>query len=79
MHLNLLDFFVRLLWVTSTLEILQEFIDKIIVYHRENIHGEQVQNVEIHYKMIGHVNIPSISKVESGRLEKCLGRKSAIA
>jgi hypothetical protein len=62
-----------------TLEILQEFIDKIVVYHRENIHGEQVQNIEIHYKMIGHVNIPSISKIEAKKLEKCFGRKSSIA
>jgi hypothetical protein len=35
-----------------TLEILQEFIDKIVVYHRENIRGEQVKNIKIHYKRL---------------------------
>ena len=58
-----------------SLEILQEFIDKIVVHHRENIHGEMVQNVEIHYKMIGHVKLPFISKKESESLQKSFGRK----
>lgn len=33
-----------------SLEILQEFIDKIVVSHKENIHGEEIQNVEISTK-----------------------------
>lgn len=35
-----------------TLDILQEFIDKIVVHHREEVCGEKVQKTEIYYKMI---------------------------
>ena len=45
-----------------TLDILQEFIDKIIIHHREEIMGETIQKIEIYYKMIGHIEIPHITK-----------------
>ena len=53
-----------------TLDILQEFIDKIIVHHRE-----EVQKIEVYYKMIGHIEIPKMSKHEQKSLIKNFGRK----
>ena len=58
-----------------TLDILQEFIDKIVVHHREEVCGEKVQKIEIYYKMIGHIEIPKMSKHEQKSLIKNFGRK----
>ncbi len=58
-----------------TLDILQEFIDKIVVHHREEIMGETTQKVEIYYKMIGHIEIPRMSKLERESFIKNFGRK----
>lgn len=58
-----------------TLDILQEFIDKIIIHHREEIMGETVQQIEIYYKMIGHVEISHIKKSERQNLIENFGRK----
>lgn len=57
------------------LDVLQEFIDKIVVYHREKIMGETIQKVEIYYKMIGHIEIPKMSKPEKESYIKNFGRK----
>jgi len=57
-----------------TPEILSEFIDKIVVYHRENLFGETVQKVEIYYKMIGFVELPQMSKSEKESYVKCFSR-----
>ena len=57
------------------LDILQEFIDKIVVHHREEVCGEKVQKIEIYYKMIGHIEIPKMSKHEQKSLIKNFGRK----
>lgn len=58
-----------------TLDILQEFIDKIVVYHREEIMGETIQKVNIYYKMIGHLEIPRMSKSQRESFIKNFGRK----
>ena len=58
-----------------TLDILQEFIDKIVVHHREKVMGETIQEIEIYYKMIGHVELPNIKKMERISLLKNFGRK----
>ncbi len=58
-----------------TLDILQEFIDKIIIHHREEIMGETIQKIEIYYKMIGHIEIPHITKTEHQSLIRNFGRK----
>lgn len=58
-----------------TLDILQEFIDKTIIHHREEIMGETIQKIEIYYKMIGHVEIPHIKKSERQNLIENFGRK----
>lgn len=57
-----------------TPEILREFIDKIVVYHRENIGGETVQRVDIYYKMIGHIELPQMSRKEMASYQKAFGR-----
>ena len=57
-----------------TLDILHEFIDKIIVHHREEVFGETVQQVEIYYKMIGHIQIPNMTRPEKDNLIKIFGR-----
>ena len=36
-----------------TTEFLHEFIDKIIVHHKEKVFEEIIQRVEIYYKMMG--------------------------
>ena len=58
-----------------TLDILQEFIDKIIIHHREEVMGETIQKIEIYYKMIGHIEIPHITKSEHQSLIRSFGRK----
>lgn len=58
-----------------TLDILHEFIDKIVVHHREEAMGETIQKVEIYYKMIGHIEIPRMSKLEKASCIKNFGRK----
>ena len=50
---------------TLTLDILHEFIDKIVVHHREESFGETKQEIEIYYKLIGQVQIPQLT---------CLGK-----
>ena len=57
-----------------TPEILHEFIDKIVVHHREDLFGETVQKVEIYYKMIGFVELPQMSKSEKESYIKCFSR-----
>ena len=57
-----------------TPNILCEFIDKIVVYHRENIHGEMVQRVEIYYKMIGFVELPNMTKSQRDNYVRCFSR-----
>jgi len=57
-----------------TPEILSEFIDKIVVHHRENLFGETVQKVEIYYKMIGFIELPQMSKSEKESYAKCFSR-----
>jgi len=58
-----------------TPEILNEFIDKIVVHHWEQLYGEIVQNVEIYYKMIGFVELPQMSRSEKENYIKCFSRK----
>ena len=57
-----------------TLDILREFIDKIVVHHREEVFGEKVQKIEIYYKMIGQVQIPKLSRSQKERYKKSFGR-----
>lgn len=57
-----------------TLEILNEFVDKIVVHHKEQLFGEMVQDVEIYYKMIGYVELPQMDSKEKERYLKIFGR-----
>lgn len=57
-----------------TPEILREFIDKIVVYHREKTGNEMVQRVDIYYKMIGHIELPQLSRKEMACYQKSFGR-----
>lgn len=64
-----------------TLDILQEFIDKIVVHHKEEVFGETIQKVEIYYRMIGHIEIPKMTKIEKEGYIKAFGhtKKEQIA
>ncbi|BED92988.1 MAG: recombinase family protein [Candidatus Paraimprobicoccus trichonymphae] len=55
-----------------TLKILQEFIDKIVVYHRNEEKGVTTQKVDIYYKLIGYVNIPTVEEFEQEKKTKLL-------
>ena len=57
-----------------TPEMVQEFIDKVVVHHREKEQGVMTQRVEIYYKMVGHVNVPSLDKEQTERLMVSFGR-----
>ena len=57
-----------------TPSILYEFIDRIVVHHREQVYGEMVQRVEIYYKMIGFVELPSMSKSQKENYVRCFSR-----
>lgn len=48
----------------------------IVVYHRARIQGETVQRVDVYYKMIGHVELPHITRKESEAYLEAFGRKS---
>ena len=62
-----------------TSEILHEFIDKVVVHHREQIYGQTVQKVEIYYKMVGKIEIPNMSKKEKEQYLKLFGSDKKIA
>ena len=53
---------------------MNEFVDKIVVHHREQLFGETVQKVEIYYKMIGFVELPQMNKSEKENYVRCFGR-----
>ena len=57
-----------------TPEILSEFVDKIVVHHREVLMGETVQKVEIYYKMIGFVELPQMNKAQKENYIRCFSR-----
>lgn len=57
-----------------SIEILNEFIDKIVVHHREELDGMTTQKVEIFYKMIGNIQAPNLSKKEASQFIKYFGR-----
>lgn len=57
-----------------TSEILHEFIDKIIVHHKEKVFGETIQKIEIYYNMIGQVQIPRLTRPEKESYQKAFGR-----
>lgn len=59
---------------TLTMEVLHEFIDRIVVHHRKQLFGETVQKVEIYYKMIGYVELPEMSKSQKDSFLKTFGR-----
>ncbi|BED91569.1 MAG: recombinase family protein [Candidatus Improbicoccus pseudotrichonymphae] len=58
-----------------TYEILHEFIDKIIVHHREQIGKEVFRKIEIYYNFIGKVEMPKLKKAEIPSSQKAFGRK----
>ena len=57
-----------------TPEMLREFVDKIIVHHRAKEQGVMQQKVEIHYRMIGHVRLPSLDRKQTERFQVSFGR-----
>lgn len=44
------------------------------MYHREKIGNEMVQRVDIYYKMIGHIELPQMSRKEMDSYQKSFGR-----
>jgi len=46
-----------------TPEILREFVDKIVVHHRQRIDGVDEQRVEIFYNCVGKIDIPDLTKI----------------
>lgn len=57
-----------------SIEILSEFIDKVIVHHREELGGTTTQKIEIFYKMIGNIQTPNSSRKEENQYIKYFGR-----
>ena len=58
-----------------TPEILREFIDKIVVHHREKQGKETFQQVDIYYRFIGHVELPQLSKSQQEAYLLSFGRE----
>ena len=58
-----------------TPEILREFIDKIVVHHREKQGKETFQQVDIHYRFIGHVELPKLSRPQRESYLLSFGRE----
>ena len=55
-------------------DMVNEFIDKVVVHHRQKEQGIMQQRVEIRYKMIGHVQLPVLDKKQTQRLQISFGR-----
>jgi len=62
---------------TLTPEILREFVDKIVVHHREVEFGETVHWVGIYCRFIGFIDLPELSQEQKARLAKSFGREIA--
>ena len=62
-----------------TPEVLREFIDKVVVYHRQKEQGVMTQRVEIHFKMVGHVVLPALNQKRLDGLKLGFGRNPALA
>jgi len=60
---------------TLTQDTLSLFVDKIVVHHRDVIHGETVQKVEIYYRLIGNIELPQIASEEREQYIRYFGRK----
>jgi len=58
-------------------EILREFIDKVVVFHRQKEQGVFTQIVKIHFKMIGHVILPALDEKKLAGLQMGFGREDA--
>ena len=43
--------------------ILREFVDKIIVHHRQRVDGMDEQKIEIFYNCVGQVEVPNLKKI----------------
>ena len=46
-----------------TPEILREFVDKIVVHHRQRVDGVDEQKIEIFYNCVGTVTVPDLNKI----------------
>ena len=66
--------------------ILREFIDKVVVHHREIKQGGIAattggsvmgQKVDIFYKLIGKVDLPLLTPAQIERFQESFGRKKA--
>ena len=56
--------------IDLTIDILNEFIDTIIVYHRETIGGMTTQEIKIFHEMIGNIKLPKLSWKEEKQFIK---------
>jgi hypothetical protein len=43
--------------------VLREFVDKIIVHHRQRVDGVDEQKIEIFYNCVGQIEIPDLAKI----------------
>ena len=58
------------------LNIVKKYSDiEELTLDREEIMGETIQKIEIYYRMIGHIEIPHITKSEHQSLIRSFGRK----
>ncbi|BED91630.1 MAG: DUF4368 domain-containing protei [Candidatus Improbicoccus pseudotrichonymphae] len=56
-------------------EILHEFIDKIIVHHREIINETRYQKIEVYYRFIGKIETPDAEKFDTLTTKEIFGKQ----
>jgi len=56
-----------------TPQIVGEFIDKIVVHHKQTVQGVPRQRVEIYYKLVGKVEVPLLDKAQKERFQWSFG------
>jgi len=56
-----------------TPQILAEFIDRIVVHHKQKEQGVMRQRVEIYYKLVGKVEVPLLDKAQKERFQWSFG------
>ena len=57
-----------------TPQILREFVDRIVVHHKEQLNEQTVQRVEIYYRFIGYIELPELGEMKES-LQQAFGRE----
>lgn len=61
-----------------THEIMEIFVDKIVVHHRIEGIKERNQKIDIYYNFLGHIDIPKLTRSDMNKYQKSFSRDRTI-